>query len=258
MHPITPAKLALYNPTPNAVVIEPGKGPWQNSVHWGNSLSNPMPKSEGVVQSVFETDELPGPPRVMVVNLFRSDRQAGGNNFNADIRARITVGCGAKQNEFDCDWTQGTQFAVTANYVRVNILSYAPSGDLAYDATDATPFTVGAMIAEGNAAKTKGLTYTEPQIEISHTVAPTHRFDTTPDFAQGYILHVTKSTGLPIAAGDARVIFFAGNIQLAVYDATMLQNYLDQGIQIPGACTGAQVAAIASDIITTPQWVLAL
>ena len=251
-----------FNPSPTACVIEPHKGPWTNSTNWGNSLQGPMPKSEGNVQSVFETADIPGAPRVLVVNLFRSDVQPSGGTFNAQIRARITYGIGAKQNEFDCDWTQGAQFALVANYVRVNAVSYAPSALLPYDvgagATAAQPITLGAGIALGNAAKHDGLSFTYPLDELSN-VGPSHALYDVPDFATTLFFNATKNTGLPLAVADCRIVMFSGAVQLQEWDGVRAQDFMSGGLRIPGGTTQVKVLNTgAAPILLAPQFGLSL
>ena len=101
---LSPHEQSQFKPPVNGVVIEPVKGPWKNNVRWGDGFKGPMPAAAGSVIPVFSGEEIPGPPRVQTIQLFRDDRRPGQN---ADFRAHVSYGVGATNNDFFCDWAQG-------------------------------------------------------------------------------------------------------------------------------------------------------
>lgn len=253
-----------FNPSPSATVIEPFKGPWTNSANWGNTYAGPIPVAEGSEQSIFETADIPGAPAVHVVNLFRSDAVFTGST-NSQVRARITYGIGARQNTFDCDWTQGAQFALVANYVRVNFVTYAPNADAAY-VGGGKPIVLGAGIARGNASKSHALSYTYPQLTITNAAAPADRYIVeVPDFAQALVLHARDLAGAAPAAGAITVQFRATSSQIiAQWDGLRMQDFAGEGLRIPGGTVEVRIlnttAAPPPDtgFRVTPQFILGL
>lgn len=256
-----------FRPFPTACAVEPVSGPWTNSPNWGNSFSGPIPASDNQVVSVVETADIPGPPRVLVVNLFRSDPAFPGSS-NSQVRARITYGIGAKQNSFDCDWTQGAQLALVANYVRVNFVSYAPSSDAAYAQGSNKSIVLGAGLAVGNAAKTHALSYTYPMRILNNAPNPPTFYDVlVPDFAQALVLHARKvgTNATAPAAGDLTVQFRATASQvIAAWDGLRVQDFSGEGLRLPGGTVFVRiqnsVAAAPPDVqfFVTPQFILGL
>jgi hypothetical protein len=228
-----------------------------------------MPEAPGQVVSIVETAGLPGAPAVHVVNLFRSDAVFPGSS-NSQIRARITSGIGAKQNTFDCDWTQGAQFALVANYVRVNFFSYAPSADSDYVRGSTKTIVLGAGIARGNAAKSHALSFTYPTLTVTNVHGVHTFYDVlVPDFAQALVLHARNTAAVspvtPLVAGDLTVEFRATSSEIiAVWDGVRVQDFSGEGLRIPGGTVGVRIvnSAAASppdkDFRVTPQFILGL
>jgi hypothetical protein len=254
--PVHPAAghLSPYEPAPNAVVIEPEKGPWKNNVNWGNTFKGPLPSAAGVEIPVFDGSKIVGPPRVQTIQLFRDDNRLGSNG---DYRAHIYYGVGAAQNEFFCDWSQGAQISLVANWVRVNAQSYAPLGYIPYASTGGI-VQIGAAITEGTVAKGRPATFTEPT-ELVDDNSTSSILD-APDFARGVRVAIRNplNTNPPLPATPT-------NLDLFLSSASGTLEQLDTGLTYPdgvtllGSAVEAQVLNHSGVLYeVTVQWILSV
>lgn len=249
---LTPHELAAFSPAPDATVIEPTKGPWKNNVNWGNTRKEPMPLEAGAELAIFDGDHIVGPPRVQTVQLFRDDNRVGQN---ADYRAHIYWGVGAAQNEMFCDWSQGTQISLAANWVRVNAVTYTPLAFAPYNPAGGM-VQIGANVVEGNVGKGRAATFTEPTVLVADN-ATTPNYE-APDFARGVLVHVRSDT--PIVPGvPINVDLLTSSIAGAFLDRIDASLTYPDGVTFPGNATLALAFNHSGDTqMITVQWILSL
>jgi hypothetical protein len=251
-HPAYNPHAGRYTPEPLGAVIEPTRGPWKNNIHWGNTVKGVLPASSGVEIPIFDGSEIVGPPRAQTVHLFRDDNRLGAN---ADYRAHIYYGVGSLSNEFFCDWSQGSQITLVANWVRVNAQTYTPLAFAPYNPT-AGIVSIGAGIVEGTVAKGRAITFTEPT-EIVANGALSSDFD-APDFARAVMVHVRSDT--PIKPATAiNVDVLTENIAGAFLDRIDASMTYPDGFIFPGNAKSALAfnhSGVAQ--MVTLQWILGL
>lgn len=230
--------------------VEPIKGPWVNNNLFGEQRFEPLPATANSVISILpKNTRLYGPPAVHSIQLGRSDAV---DAENADVYARITLGCGGIENSFDLDWLHGTQIAVVCNSVSVQAVTYAPHGDADYDASDAA-VALRAMVAKGsvNQGRCPG-TYT-----LSAMALFGNRFITVPDFAREFCLQVGANNDPTVPQSILLHFRNEGGTDLAVYDAQVCAG--GRTIPIPGGCNTIFIDKVgAASPICTPQFFLGL
>jgi len=241
-------------------VLSPTAGPWVNNNLWGDQHFADLPQSAGIVVTVSpKNTKMHGPPHVHSVQLARSDETSGNN---ADMRARVTYGCGGIENSFDCDWFHGSQFTLVANSVDVKAVSFAPVGWHAYDPALGS-LSLRASVAKGSINQSsQPLTYTEPQAFLTDTTAPATAFADFPvrDFAKSFTVHLTNDTPNSdpnTPTGVLLEILNGGNI-LAVYDAQVCAG--GRVVPLPGFTTAVRIVNTSATlpVIPTLVWFLGL
>lgn len=231
--------------------IEPLKGYWIGNRMWGDQYQGPLPSAAGTTIGVTELPNTPGPPRVYSFQLFRNDDPNPAVQANADVRAVITYGVGAKQNSFLCDWLHGVQVSLLASYCRVDALTYAPldptSTGYGYGVVGDSQIILGAALGAGTPANPIPLTYTEPAFDS--VGAGSSNIFAVPDFARQVIVRGTPYTGGgsnfqdPAVASNILILFAAGsgrNIWIADASLSAGGNG-SQGIVLPGGTRFIQI-----------------
>lgn len=253
-----------YTPPVTAVPLEPWKGPWKNSNHWGNSAKDlAMPLEADQPVALFEGDEVVGPPRVQSLILSRGVRSTVTSN--ADFRGFIEYSIGGQSDNFLVDWTRGAQLSLVCNWVRVTALTYAPNSNQVYSGGGRV--TIGAAIAEGTIEKNEPCTFTEPYFKLSGAGAgpgpfPTAKSITVPQFARSLVVHVSNdgtAQPAPSPSGLLIQLITAGN-QIVRYDSSQLvAGGLDTGIMIPAGISAARFENTSANLyLIVPIWRLAL
>lgn len=236
-----------YKPRPNAVTIEPQAGPWKNNPAWGDRFRGPMPLEAGIQTQTFSGEQMPGPPRVQSVQLFRDDRPV---SQNCDFRAHVFYGIGAVQNEFFVDWLHGCQFSLVCNWVRVVAVTYAPNPAIPYVGDDAQ-IEIAATVAEGAVSKGLPATFTESK-EGSNPTAVSFE---SPDFAKRVILWGNN-------AGAAGTVQFIGGGSFEPFVGTVASWTTTiqalGGLPLPGGVRRVIWAPSGANEVLTVQWVLGL
>lgn len=238
-------------------VLEPTKGPWVNQNTFGDQFFGPLPGSPGQVFAVLPKNTgLYGPPQVHSLQLGRSDAV---DAENADVYARITIGCGGVENSFDVDWVHGAQLALVCNSISVNAVSYAPDGTGSYRASGAA-VALKAMVAKGSIAQGRcPATYTQALVNLLEvTTAPANSVTfNVPDFARELTVHVLGNNNP--ATPTAITISFEneGGSVIAQYNAQVCAG--GRSIPIPGGCNTVFIENASSDQHTvSAEWFLGL
>jgi len=230
-----------------ATVLEPTDGPWANQNAFGDQFFGPLPTNAGkVIEVLPKNTKLYGPPSVHSVALGRSDGVAAQN---ADVYARITIGCGGVENSFDCDWLHGAQLALVCNSVSVRAVTYAPHGDADYSAASAA-VALKASVAKGNTSQGRcPATYTMPTQGLFGNL-----FFSVPDFAREFCLHVGSNND-PAVPTDVLVHFRnEGGTDLAAYNAQVFAG--GRSIPLPGGTNAIFVDKLGASPLVTPQFFL--
>jgi len=250
-----------HNPDLAFQTLEPQGGPWVNNNLWGDQHFAPLPGNADIVVTVSpKLTKMHGPPHVHSVQLARSDETDGNN---ADMRARVTYGCGGIENSFDCDWFHGSQFTLVANSVDVKAVSFAPIGWHAYDPSLGS-IALRASVAKGSTStSSQPLTYTEPQAFLDEA-GGAHPFQDFPthDFAKSFTVFLTNDTpggsNPATPTGVTLEIMNGGNI-LAVYDAQVCAG--GRAVPLPGFATTVRIVntnAAPHVALPTLVWFLGL
>lgn len=229
--------------------LEPTKGPWTNQNTFGDQRFQPLPATEGqVIQVLPKNTNLYGPPAVHSVQLGRSDDVP---TQNADVYARVTVGCGGIENNFECDWLHGVQFSVVCNSISVTAVTYAPNGDAPYATSDAS-VALKAMVAKGSVQQWCPATYTLPTKALF-----ANQFHPVPDFAREFCLQVSANND-PQVPQDSLVHFRNdGGTDLAVYNSQVFAG--GRTVPIPGGCNTVFIDFLGpGNPLVTPQFFLGL
>lgn len=238
------------------LVLEPQTGNWVNQNLWGDQRFAPLPGDAGAVVQVLGKNTLfYGPPAVHSIQLGRSDEVNAGN---ADVRARISYGCGGARNSFDVDWVHGAQFSIVCNTVSVDAVTYAPISGLPYDAASASVALV-ALVTKGTVAQGRcPATYTEPQRVLANAPDPAS-FVTLPfpDFAREVTVHLANNNDPATPTGVTLTFLNSGAQEFAVYDGQVCAG--GRSIPIPGGSNLLKVSnASGGPLITTVEWFLGL
>lgn len=235
-----------YTPKVDACVIEPTGGPWKNNNRWGDQRVAFVMPAEGVPTQIVDGNVIVGPPRVQSVQLHRGTQQSGSN---ADFRARIEYGVGGMSGSFDCDWADGVQFSIVANWVRIIAVTYRPNPINPYDPATGV-LNIGASLAEGTVWPGRSVTFTE-SILIDQAPASPGIFE-SPKFAKAVLLW---------GGNAAQTVDFIGAGSLNPFTGTIASfaTYRDFGMAFPGGCERVIVGASAVSAQTvTVQWFLGL
>lgn len=219
-----------------AVTVEPVGGWWMNNNSWGYQFTGLFPQALTDVVPILNNDQIPGPPRAVMLSLFRGDRvgsKSETSTRNAEIYAQIVYGAGGINNTILVDWHQGGQFALPCTAVRINAVPYVP--DLTEDAgayrpTDnngkASKLQIGAVLGLQGAGPALPPTFTTPYITIP---APGNYSVQVPEFAERCIPMIGKAVaGADPIPGNFTVSttcgVFARNTQFFTCDNAILQN----------------------------------
>lgn len=245
-------------------VVEPVKGPWVNQNLFGDQRVQELPATEGlVVQVLPKNTRMYGPPAVHSVNLSRSDEVLSGN---ADVRARVTYGCGGIENSFDCDWVHGAQFALVCNSLTVSAFSYRPINIVPYTTSSKSVF-LGVMVAKGSVSQGRcPLTYTEQTQQLANSGAAGNAMAFAfPDFAREVTVHIHYGAGPvngnsnpAVATGVTLEFLNEGGSQIAFYDAQVCAG--GRSVPVPGGANKLLVSNTnaGGQVTTTVQWFLGL
>jgi hypothetical protein len=232
-------------------VLEPQKGDWINQNLWGDQRTQMLPQTAGVEVSILGKNTIMyGPPQVHSVQLSRGDDSPPSN---ADMRARVTYGCGGIENTFDCDWVHGVQFGLVCNTVSVDAVSYAPSAAIPYQAADGAIF-LGASVAKGSVTQGRcPLTYTEPQVSIAGPGA--HSFDINRDFTREVTVHLLNNNNPATPTGVILEFINSGGF-LVRYDAQVCAG--GRSIPVPGGANTLLISTAGATFSCVVQWFLGL
>jgi hypothetical protein len=239
----------------NFGVLEPQTGNWVNNNLWGDRRSAPLPVAADQQVAVLPKNTVMfGAPAVHSVQLFRSDAILPGN---ADVRARVTYGCGGVDDSFDLDWLHGCQFSLVCNSVSVVAVSYAPIEALPYDASDASMF-VGATLAKGTVAQARcPATYTEQRVVLETPPDPANaRRYAVRDFCREVTVHVAENDDATVPSAVQLEFINEGSQTIAIYNAQVCAG--GRPVPIPGGATTLIVRTTAGPVIVTVQWFLGL
>jgi hypothetical protein len=196
-----------------------------------------FPSTEGEQIAIFSNDHLPGRPRPLGVHLYRTDAFTG-LPFNADVRARITYGCGGVQNVFDVDWLAGGQFSLTASGIRIEAITYRPDASSPYVSQPGDIIVLGALIGTVPAAQSRPITFTTP---VQAMPAASSIVFPISDFARRVIpVIVDPAAGTPPNPANLTLRFNAGALT-TIKALAMTAEILANGVTIPG---GANAVAI--------------
>jgi hypothetical protein len=238
-------------------VLEPQKGSWVNNNLWGEQRFEPLPSTPGSVVSVLpKNTKLFGPPAVHSIQLGRSDAV---DAQNADVYARITLGCGGIENQFDVDWLHGIQFAAVCNSLSVQAVTYAPDSTGAYHSAGAA-VALKVMVAKGSTNPSRcPATYTQALVNLKDVLQTPLNFViyTVPDFARELTVHVLGNNNP--ATPTAITISFQnqGGSVIAQYNAQVCAG--GRSIPIPGGANTVFIENASSDDETvSAQWFLGL
>lgn len=267
-------------------MVEPRSGYWTDNPAWGRTLQTVFPSAAGQQMSVASSDKFPGVPKMHTIQLWRGDDRSVRN---ADVYARVSYGVGGSNNEFMLDWGAGAQFALVANSVRVDAVTYRPDGTQAYDGTgvpgvDPAPLVIAATFGAGSIGHGPPLTLTEPNQEVSFAGGggiPIARNILVPDFARAFLVHsynvgfagaatlrgntdpnqptylsfqCTNNIGSELAHGDCQVFAgAAGAVGMPIPAGTMQIQIANETSLAP-----ALDPALNTNIRYTLQWVLSL
>lgn len=239
--------------------VEPIQGPWVNNNLWGEQRFEPLPSTAGAVISILpKNTKLYGPPAVHSIQLGRSDAV---DAENADVYARITLGCGGIENSFDCDWLHGAQLTAVCNSLSVQAVTYAPSASGAYNAA-AAAVALKVMVAKGSTNPSRcPLTFTQAGLPLAEVATPGSSVTyNVPDFAREVTVHVVSNPGNnnPAVASIVTISFLnEGGSVLAQYNAQVCAG--GRSIPIPGGANTIFIENTASQVPTvTTQWFLGL
>jgi len=233
--------------------VDPTAGPWGNQNTFGDQRSQPYPQTEGQVVSVLpKNNRLYGPPHVHSINLARGDETPVAN---AEVRARVTYGCGGIENSFDCDWVHGAQFAIVCNSITVSAVTYNPFPVSPYNAADGAIF-LGVMVAKGTVVNSRWpLTYTEP---LTQFIGAGLASFPVRDFARALTVH-KQGNDNPAVATAITINFkdSSGSTTLASYNAQVCAGGAQ--IPIPGGTQTVEISNTdteGADVVL--QWFLGL
>lgn len=232
-------------------VLEPQNGAWQDQNLWGDQRAQPLPLEAGQVVAVLGKNTIMyGPPAVHSLQLARGDETPA---VNADVRARITYGCGGTTNSFECDWLHGAQFCLVCNSVSVNAVSYAPRKGAIYDAGDGAVF-LAASVVKGSAFAAMPLTFTEERETFS--AAEINDYPVR-DFVREVTVHVPDNDDPAVAQNVQLQFLDAGGGANAQYDAQVCAG--GRKIPLPGSTNILRIRNQTGGVTqATVQWFLGL
>ena len=237
--------------------LEPTKGDWVNQNTFGDQFFGPLPASPGKLLAVLPKNTgLYGPPSVHSLQLGRSD---GVDAENADVYARVTIGCGGVENQFDLDWVHGVQITLVCNSISVAAVSYAPDGQSAYRAVGAA-VALRAMVAKGSIAQSRcPATFTQALrnlLEVTNAPANAVTY-LVPDFARELTVHHLGNNN-PATATPITISFLnQGGSVMAQYNAQVCAG--GRSIPIPGGANSVFIENASADQHTvSAEWFLGL
>lgn len=237
-------------------ILEPVKGPWVNQNTFGDQRFESLPRTEGQVIAVLpKNTALYGPPAVHSLQLGRSDEVEAEN---ADVRARITIGCGGVENSFDCDWLHGLQMALVCNSISVQAVTYAPIAFVPYNASEKA-VALKAMVCKGTTTQGRcPATYTEQCVLLANAPDPASFVNYTfPDFAREFTVHLPNNNDPATPTGVTVTFFNQGAQALAVYDGQVFAG--GRSVPIPGGSNTVRISnASGGPIVATAQFFLGL
>lgn len=211
----------------DALCMEPVKAWWTGSSKFGKRLNYTLPLAEGEAVDLFDTGHLPGPPRLMHLQLFRVNPQGGANGpINADFRARITWGSGGASRDVLVDWGPlGTAFAVECNTLRVSAVSYAlETFSLGGAVVPYNPLTLAGPQAKYQLGGTVGIEGSPPPLPPTFTTDC--RAVTAVDTQQSYLVPQFARRAIPCFGTDVVAPAVPTDYLIAVVgDTQVLQKY---------------------------------
>ena len=233
-------------------VIDPTEGPWVSNNLWGDQRSQAFPREPNqVVEVLPKNTRMYGPPAVHSVQLSRGDELIPQN---AEVRARVTYGCGGIENSFDCDWMHGVQFCLVCNSVNVKAVTYQQSLAVPYYAVGAAVF-LGAMVAKGTVARGAPVTYTESTQNLPASPDPGALYN-VPDFAREMVAHVAGNSDPGVASGVFFSFINEGSGVVAQYEAQVCAG--GRAVTIPAGSTQVRIFCTGAAKLLTLQWLLGL
>lgn len=174
-----------------------GKNDGPDSPTWGTGFTGFLPE-EGGALPLFDAPRIgKGAPVARSVLLWSSDRVGA---TNADVRCQVQMGVGGFTQTFMCDWSNGAQFSVVANSLRIDAVTWRPNTLIPYNVTG-DQIKLGALCVLGT-ANSKHLTYTEPLVSQAAAAVTTYP---VPRFAKGMRVQLdgnndpTTATGVTFA-----------------------------------------------------------
>jgi hypothetical protein len=164
-------------------VVEPRHGWWTEDGGFGSRIQTDLPSVAGAEIDCFSIDKLPGPPRPLAFNLFRSNTNfpsgGGRGSSNSELYAKITYGAGGISHSFLLDATLGTQLSLVAGTVRLIFVSYAPNGSAAYTVPASGEAILGATLGLGSVSPASPPTFTTQYFSVANGATqswPVHPF----------------------------------------------------------------------------------
>jgi hypothetical protein len=255
--------------TVDALCAEPPVGWWSGNAHFGRREKLVLPATEGQQVGLLDTGELPGPPRLISVTLFRDHPGlAGGSSvpINADIKARVTYGSGGASNTFDMDWANGGSFAVQAHTLRIDALSarveaFSLAGaDQPYNPNNGlgtrVQFAIGATVGIDGVSPPLPPSFTPPCRAL--TVVETQQAYNVPEFARKVIPVMGTDVVATIVPANYNISISGDVFTLARYNLTTA--ILENGLWLPAAARAVVIEKVgaAPDARTTMNFLLGL
>jgi len=221
-------------------VLEPQQGPWHNQNFWGDQYTGAFPGSTNQVIAILPKNAMMyGPPQVHSLQLYRNDNSPAQN---ADVRARVTYGCGGANNSFECDWLHGAQLSLVCNTINVEAVTYTPTDQDPYDPSGGQ-FFLGAVVAKGSVTRGAPLTFTTQRVHIA--AAGSHDFPIV-DFARRVTCCIgPNNNDNPQTATNVTLGFQTRvGTEIVQYDAQVCAG--NTMIAIPGGTTSIRVRCVAA------------
>jgi len=234
-------------------MLEPQDGAWVNNNFWGDQRTAPLPESEGKVVSILaKNTHMYGPPAVHSVQVARGD---GTVPANADVRGRVSYGCGGAYNSFEFDWIHGAQFSLVCNSLTLEAVTYAPRALSPYQASGASVF-LAAAVAKGTTVSQAQLTYTEPGVILDTGLGNTATYDAV-DFARAVTVFNIRNDDPSVPTGIILDFIDLGGSLITRYDIQLCAG--GARLPLPGNTARVSVTnASGSDAVIQVMWFLGL